>query len=116
MNESKGESNVGVVANSNTAFVPLVVLSLSFSSLMRGQSYRHSWSSVSFLFMTLSIRDIIVRIWLLNAFRFSVMLPLMSLVLSSPTITPLISLVTFLTWFRHHLTLFPLCLHYYHYQ
>jgi hypothetical protein len=48
--------------------------------------------------------------------EFFMMLSLMSLILSSLMLTPLMSLLTFFTWFRLYLTLFPLCLHYYHYR
>jgi hypothetical protein len=55
----------------------------------------HSQSKVFSLVMTLSIRDIVVGIWLLIAFGFPVILPSMSLVLSSPMFTPLMSQLIF---------------------
>jgi hypothetical protein len=96
-------------------FVLLVVLSLSSFNPVSGQSYRHSRSSVFSLVTTLSARDIVVGIRLLVAFGFPVMLPLTSLALSSPMLIPLMSRLIFLTWFGLRMTLFPLCLHHYHY-
>jgi hypothetical protein len=107
--------SVSLVGHHSIAtFVLLVVLPLSYFSPMSGQSYRHSRFNVFFLVTTLSVRDITVRIRLLIAFKFLVMLSLMSLVLFSPMLTPLISRLIFLTFFGLHLTLFPLCLHYHH--
>jgi hypothetical protein len=74
--------SVSLVGHHNIAtFVLLVVLPLSYFSPMSGQSYRHSRFNVFFLVTTLSVRDIAVRIRLLIAFKFLVMLSLMSLVL-----------------------------------
>jgi hypothetical protein len=92
-------------------FVPLVVLSLSSFSPVSVQSYWHNQSSVFFLVTTLSVRDIAVGIRLFIAFGFPVMLPLMSLILSSPMLILLMSWLIFLTWFGLCLTLFPLCHH-----
>jgi hypothetical protein len=92
-------------------FVPLVVLSLSSFSLVSRQSYQHSRSSVFFLVTTLIVRDITVGIRLLVAFGFPIMSPLMSLILSSPMLTPLMSWLIFLTWFDLRLTFFSLCHH-----
>jgi hypothetical protein len=58
--------------------------------------------------MTLSVRDITVGARLLVAFGFPMMLPLMSLVISSSMLTALMSLFDFLTWFHPHLTLFDI--------
>jgi hypothetical protein len=58
-----------VSRRSIATFAVLVVLHLSFS-LVRGQSYRHSRSSVFSLVMTLSGRDIVVGIRVLIVFRF----------------------------------------------
>jgi hypothetical protein len=60
-----------------------------------------SQSSVSSLVMTLSVRGIVVGIRLLIAFGFPVMLPSMSLIVSSPMLTPLMRLLTFLTCRLH---------------
>jgi hypothetical protein len=78
-------------------FVLLVVLPLSFFSPVRGQSYRRRRSSVFFLVITLCVRYNVVGIQLLIAFGFPMMLPLMSLVLSSPMLTALMSQLIFLT-------------------
>jgi hypothetical protein len=83
---------------------------------MRRQCYQHNRSNVSFLVMTLSVRDIVVGIRLLVTFTFGfpMMSPLMSRILSSLTPTPLMNLLIFLAWFSLHPSLTLHCLLYHH--
>jgi hypothetical protein len=94
-------------------FVLLVVLHLSFFSLMRGQSSWPNLFSVFSLDMTPSVRDIIVGTLSLVAFEYLGMRPLMSHVLSFLLICPLLPLPLSLLIFsaRFHLFL-PPCLRY----